>query len=614
MNNLFLLLAILLFPYNGFSQTIINGNDFGLDPGGDATEGIYKALQACRQSGVKKLVLPKNVYHFYPDKAYEKYCSITNNDNGLRRIGFPIIDFDSLEIDGQGSEFIFHGSMIPFVIEHSKNIFLKNFNIDFDKQFHLQGKVVAVDPVNKTFDVKISEENTYKVLEGELTFNSNGHVMNFQQNLFFDPVSKGVVYNVWDYKIDPWNPDIKASYEAEELGNKLVRITNEVSALPKSGWILVAKGRTINNESRYAPGFHINQSENIDLSGINIYHCGGMGLVAEYATNMTLDNFNVQLRKDSRRIISSTADATHFVNCKGNFKIRDCTFENMLDDATNFHSVYARIVSVKDQNTVGVKLVHHQQHGFHFAEIGDSIQIITPRSLMPKFSSRVLSKHVYNEEYFELTLEDELPSTVDVDDAIENTSWHPNHVVIERCIARQNRARGFLIYTRGKFEIRNNYFSNMMAGFLVSSGLGHFSEAGPVTDVLLENNTFENCSNSGLGNPVIFIRAHIDNFDASQDYYHHSNIRILGNTIKHFDSTIFEISNAENVIVANNKIIKTKKYRELFPNNPEIRISQSKNVQLVGNVFEGFKTPISVYEKDAKSIELQKPLERSKSW
>ena len=48
----------------------------------------------------------------------------------------------------------------------------------------------------------------------------------------------------------------------------------------------------------------------------------------------------------TQRVISTTADATHFVNCKGDILIENCRFENMLDDGTNAVS-YTHLRSVR---------------------------------------------------------------------------------------------------------------------------------------------------------------------------------------------------------------------------------------------------------------------------
>ena len=86
------------------SQTL-NAKKFGLKEQKDATPAILKAIEACKQQNAKKLIIPKGTYNFYPDKAFEAYVHISNHDDGLKRIAFPIHGFNNLKINARGSNF-----------------------------------------------------------------------------------------------------------------------------------------------------------------------------------------------------------------------------------------------------------------------------------------------------------------------------------------------------------------------------------------------------------------------------------------------------------------------------------------------------------------------------
>ena len=111
----------------------INAADFGLKPGEDAVPGLRRALQACRQAAKVRLIFPPGRYDFYPQFATAKFFAISNNDNGYKRMAFPLLDFNNLEIDGGGADFIFHGRIVPFVIEGSSNLKIHNFSIDWQR-------------------------------------------------------------------------------------------------------------------------------------------------------------------------------------------------------------------------------------------------------------------------------------------------------------------------------------------------------------------------------------------------------------------------------------------------------------------------------------------------
>ena len=42
----------------------------------------------------------------------------TNHDNGDKKVAFLLEGFDSVEIQGNGSELIFHGQIFPFQFEN----------------------------------------------------------------------------------------------------------------------------------------------------------------------------------------------------------------------------------------------------------------------------------------------------------------------------------------------------------------------------------------------------------------------------------------------------------------------------------------------------------------
>ena len=108
---------------------VIHLSDLSLEERQDMTPVIRDVLE--KNGNDIKIIFPKNVYHFYPDQAFGKYHAITNHDNIYRYFAFPLMDRLNIEIDGGGSDFIFHGLITPFLIERSKNVVLRNFSIDW---------------------------------------------------------------------------------------------------------------------------------------------------------------------------------------------------------------------------------------------------------------------------------------------------------------------------------------------------------------------------------------------------------------------------------------------------------------------------------------------------
>ena len=599
-----------------FGQKTLNLEDFDIQNHKDVTPIVVKALQKCKEEGISKMVFPKGTYHFYPTFAPERYCEITNNDNGLKRTSFPLIDFHDFEIDGNGSDFIYHGKMIPFIIEESSNLKVTNLSIDWEIPFDVEGLVVATNKANHTFDIEV--KTPYKVEYGHLYITLEREDSPYEQkygkrfafwehynleagqNIFWDPKTMAPLYNTRQY-----NMPEKGIY-AKELKEGLIRITTKIDKLPPVGSVMVSKGEYLQN--RTSPAFRVFKSQDLEFKNVNVHHAGAMGLIAERSENITLDGFNVVLKKGSGRMITTTADATHFCNVKGTVTIKNCTFENMLDDATNIHGTYVRVNKIIDDYTLAVETYHPHQNGYLFGEEGDYVRVINQKNLQPKTDSLILKKvERVNEKISYITFDKPITGNVDVYDGVENISWHAE-AIIENNIVRNNRARSFLISTPRKVVVRNNYLSSQMAAFRITGDLGLWNESGPNTDLLIENNTIENAVYGGNGPQAIFL---IDpEYDDKKDIEgkFSRNITIRNNTIKTFDNSILVAISVDGLKFENNTVIQTNTYKPIFPKKENIEIINCDNVSIKENTFkrlDGKDATITI-DKKSNNVEIDK--------
>ena len=104
------------------------------------------ALDQCRQTGAQKLIFPPGRYDFWPDRARKRYFWISNNDPGMKRIAFDLRGLHDLTIDGQKAHFVFHGYILPFLVDGSRNITLQNFSIDWARTFHSEATILKANP------------------------------------------------------------------------------------------------------------------------------------------------------------------------------------------------------------------------------------------------------------------------------------------------------------------------------------------------------------------------------------------------------------------------------------------------------------------------------------
>jgi len=592
----------------------INLIDRGILESSDVTPLVVQAINECKERGISKLIFPKGTYHFYPTFAPDRYCAITNNDNGIKRTAFPIINIDGLEVEGNGSEFIFHGKILPFIIEESNNIIIKNLSINWEVPFYLQGKVIDNNQSDRTFDIEV--QTPYKISDGHLYLSLERENSSYEikygsgfakgqkydhiigQNIIWDPGTMAPIYNHVRYSgFNVYH------FPAKELSPGVVRLKSSYPEVPPIGSIFVSKGEYLHN--RQTPAFRLFKSQNLYFEDVNVHHAGAMGLIAERCTDINLNGFNVVLNDTDNRVITTTADATHFCNCKGLITIRNCTFENMLDDATNIHGTYVRVNKIIDDHRVAVETYHPHQNDYLFGEVGDSVQVIHKDKLIPTTDPLILTKvERINEKITILTFNESIKGKVELYYGVENISWYPS-AIIENNIVRNNRARSFLISTPRKVIVRNNQFSSQMCSLLITGDLDLWNESGPCKNLLIENNTFNDCVYGGNGaQALIQITPHYESPDFVKDKYS-SNISIRNNTINTFDSSILWAISVDGIKFEGNHITQTQTYRPIFPDVPNIRIENCNQVSIKGNTYQSVEGNAGTIRIDSKSTDIQ---------
>ncbi|MCF8378997.1 MAG: hypothetical protein K9H49_05420 [Bacteroidales bacterium] len=616
-------------------QSVIYAKDYGFGASKDCSSASIRMIEAAREKNSTKIIIERGTYHFYPDKAFEKYCNITNHDDGIRYTPFPIIDFSDIEIEADSAEFIFHGIILPFIIDNSENVKLSGFSIDWEVPLYSQVKVIATDESNHTFDIEIDQASPYGIRNGELIFFKEGYEHNLERAICWNPETMAVAYNTWavtpltlgepavvrfldtlEYQPSngigtllqgSWFPlrELQNCLIAEELQPGVVRLSGQKKELPRKGIMIVSKGQ--NGINRLAPAIHIRNAKDVVISEVTVHHAGGMGLVAERSENIFLNHFNVALKNGSGRMLTTTADATHFNNCRGLIRISDCLFENMLDDAANIHGVYGIVEDIIDTRTLGILMGHFQQLGFDFVAPGDQIGFIEEgTSFFPFANSEVSSIQKINGTYYIIKFNEAFDPAVKKGILLDNLDWYPEVEFVNN-IVRNNRARGLLINTRKKTTCEGNYFSPMdeAISFHFNFG-GDWYESGFSDEVIIRNNFFADCSYAGRERAVINFSG-----DESQDTFIFKKIVIENNKFKTFDPFLMNPVKVDTLIVRNNSISKSNTYPGLFTENPAFRITQVNFSLFSGNKVEDYEPGDIII---ADSISLKKLHQDSNSW
>lgn len=565
-----ILVTVILFNVIFFTQAkdknVIYLNDYlnTEQADADAMPAIRTALEQCVVNKTSKLVLPGGRLYIQRDQAFEKYQFISNNNESLKRIAFDLAGMKDFTIEGNNTELMFSGFISPFNLEECKNVTINNLTIDYTRTFNSEG--IIVNKGEGWLDIKFPEEYMYDTDNGTLRFKDKNHVYYPYSNLLeFDSKLREPAFQAKDFWL--WSP-----IPAEEIEKGTVRIKrNDLKGTIGNTMVFGAS-------ARYNPAFTLTKCEGVNIHNVNLYHCGGMGVIAQSSKDIELRKLNVTPTPGSNRMISITADATHFVNCSGYIRMIDCIFENQKDDASNIHGWYMAVESMKDDYTMLLRWKNTGQYGVDFITPHSTLEFVDNETMSTYGRAVVKSVKRLNKEYFEVTMETPLPKDIKKNHVIAADDRYPE-VLIKGCRIQKNRARGLLLGSRGRMVIEDNYFHTPGAAILFEGDGNYWYEQSGVRNVIIRNNIFENCNygSEDWGRACIAVGSGIPNKKASR--YHH-NIRVEKNVFRTYDPRILYLYSVDGFIFKNNTMEKTNAYLYTRSETRPFVVTDSSNVKI----------------------------------
>ena len=507
--------------------------------GADAMPALREALEELSRRGGGRIEFSPGRYDFWPDRAFEKYLFVSNNDEGLKRIAFHLQNLSEVEIDGQGAEFIFHGFLVPFAVENCSGVALRNFSVDYARPFSSEGEILEVEP--DAITVRFPEQYPYRIEGDELVFlDADGVRYPWGRLLEFDPVKREPAFMALDYwgksfvisKMIPADEkgSFLSAFRASDCGDRRVRV--EVPGIQAT----VGNVMYFGPDHRRVPGIFFQKCCGVSVENVTVHHSGGMAAIAQQCDSLSFTNYRVLAKAGTGRIVSATADATHFVNCTGMIRLDRCRMESQMDDATNIHGNYATIDRIAGPRCIEIRFMHSQHAGFPLLAAGDAAAFSDGITLHAIGNVGVKEVKVVNRDLLSVHLSDDLPSGVVTGSLVHNAGQTAPEVQITNCVFIGNRARGILLGSAGKTRVENNLFHNPGAAILLEGDGKTWFEQAAVRDLVISGNRFENCNFGVWGNAVIEISSpHLD--EAGHGERCHRNITITGNTLVSFDGT-----------------------------------------------------------------------------
>ena len=521
-------------------------------------------------------------YDFYPNDVMQREYYVSNHDQGQPKVlGICLEQWDNLTLDGKGSEFVFHGQMLPIAIVNSSNVTLKNFSIDFENPHIAQVEVINNDE-NEGITFRVEPWVNYRINEDGV-FETYGDGWRYQQytGIAFEKESRHIVYQTSDLWID--------TKQVQEVGDRLLHAPNWKDKRLKPGTIVAM--RTWN---RPAPGIFLCHSNDTYINNVTVHYAEGMGLLAQRCCDIRLNRFNVCLKENDARYFTTQADATHFSQCKGMIRSEHGIYEGMMDDSINVHGIYLKVKERRDNNTLICSYEHNQAWGFAWGDTGDSVCFVKSKTMeMLKDINIIKEIKPYDKETvkgaksFIITFEDELPNEINADTSfgIENLSWTPE-VIFSHNIVRNNRARGALFSSPLRTVCEDNLFDHTSGtAILLCGDCNGWYESGAVRDLLIKNNTFVNALTNmfQFTNAVISIYPEIPDLENQVSYFHGGKkdaVVIEKNHFITFDKPLLYAKSVDGLIFRKNKVTINSDYEPFHWNQQEILLEKSINIEL----------------------------------
>lgn len=574
---------------NFYAQKVYEISQFGLRANSkqNASPILQKALTKikaeCSESDSIVLRFSTGCYNFHRKGSAQREYYISNHDqNQPKMVGIALEDFKHLTLDGQGSQFIFHGRMIPISMLNSQSCTLKNFSIDFTNPQITQVKVIE-NKGNEGLILEVAPWVQYRITKDTL-FEAYGDGWAKHQNsgIAFEGNTKHIMYNTSDLSY--------STKGVKEIAPYRIHVP-----LWKDDRLVPGTAIALRTWHRPTPGIFLSHNTNTYIKKVKVHYAEGMGLLAQLCENITLDGFGVCLKGDNDpRYFTTQADATHFSGCKGKITSINGMYEGMMDDAINVHGTYLKITKRIDDKTLVGRYMHNQTWGFEWGRPGDEAQFIQSKTMeLVGSQNRIASIRPYDKDKIHgareycITFEQSLPAVINETTSIgiENLTW-TSEVLFANNIIRNNRARGSLFSTPKPTVVENNLFDHTSGSAILLCGdCNGWFETGACRQVLIRNNRFINALTNlfQFTNAVISIYPEIPNLKDQQKYFHggpDGGIIIENNEFETFDAPILYAKSVDGLIFRNNIIRTNTDYKPFHFNPNRFKLERVTNVEI----------------------------------
>lgn len=482
--------------------------------------------------------------------------------------------FDSCEeivFDGDGSEFVFAGRRHGFLVRNCKNILLKNFTVDYSDCIQLCGRIVG------------GGENYVEILP-QTPYRAEA-LQDVREYLEFYP-DRPKPYERGNFLYNCGK--ICSILSVKERGEVIRAEFSEKIRKPKIG------NRAALCFTMYGHNaLRFENCKDVRVENVTVYTAPGMALYAENSEDLSFDGFRLQLKPDSGRLMTATADGMHFKNCRGDLTVRNCLIENCHDDAFNCAGMYMEVLekeggSLSVRSPLGMWATYEPQ-------AGDTLEICGKADLKAKGTAIVLCAERQTDC---VRLRTDNAEQIALHDLLGNVTAAPR-ILFEKNVVRNKRNRGVLLQSRNCI-IRNNVFDTVLHGAVsVLVEVNHFYESIAPADVQIVNNKFTNCNMEGEADVAAV--AYLPGFALGEAGVIR-NIRVEGNTMIGSYRSAVCLSSVRGARICGNLIRHCCRRPVQKKYGAAISLENCSEVEISNNRFEKLKDTAEIQIRNCSEI------------
>lgn len=465
----------ILFKKDFSTAYIINAEDYGVTAGTkeDMREKLREVISKVRKMGSqeKVLLLPRGEIYIYDTPEKENAYAL--DLKGIR----------NLTVEGGETNFLLDMTARGIRVEECENVVLRDISFDRFDLPYFSGTVEKMDLEKQHAILNIYDgydpESPYPVRE-YLEFNEEDKTPRYHGNFLYNNLEVDVLVEMIK------GVRVTDNHKAE------IDFSWDITEAPKGCGYVITK--TMYGVDTIA----FIKSKEIYTENVSIYCTPGMGIRGYSSENIHMNRTNIMLKPGSDRYMTVTADAMHFMDCKGELVMTNCLMENSHDDAVNIHGMFQMIVDV-DRDHERYRMLCARTAKFDEPkkddemtipfEVGDEIEVSEDDTLKLIRTVHVASVEMDEEYGFWVTFEEKTEFAIGL--LMCNVTRNPK-VLIDNCIFRNKRNRGVLLQSRNS-QIKNCTFYNvLMPAICLVADCQNWHEGINGKDIQIRNNRFIN--------------------------------------------------------------------------------------------------------------------------